>query len=30
LDAAYEMCGFLAQLYPKQAEAVAKVLSQLN
>jgi hypothetical protein len=27
LDAAYQMCGYLAQLYPEQATAVAKVVS---
>jgi hypothetical protein len=26
LDSAYEMCGYLARLYPEKAEAVAKVL----
>ncbi|WP_293147100.1 MULTISPECIES: hypothetical protein [unclassified Microcoleus] len=30
LDSAYEMCGYLARLYPEQASAVAKVLSELN
>ncbi|MEG4418608.1 ATP-binding protein [Microcoleus sp. LAD1_D5] len=30
LDAAYRMCGYLARLYPEQASAVAKVLSDLN
>ncbi len=30
LDAAYQMCGYLARLYPEQASAVAKVLSDLN
>ncbi|MEG3875961.1 SMEK domain-containing protein [Microcoleus sp. herbarium7] len=30
LDAAYQMCGYLARLYPEQASAVAKVLSELN
>jgi len=30
LDAAYEMCGHLARLYPEQAEEIAKVLSELN
>ncbi len=30
LDAAYRMCGHLAKLYPQQASAVAKVVSELN
>ena len=30
LDAAYQMCGYLARLYPEQASAVAKVLTELN
>jgi hypothetical protein len=30
LDAAYQMCEYLARLYPQQASAVAKVLSELN
>ncbi|MBD1882686.1 hypothetical protein H6F85_21300 [Microcoleus sp. FACHB-45] len=30
LDTAYQMCGYLARLYPDQASAVAKVLSELN
>lgn len=30
LDAAYEMCGYLARLYPERAAAVAKVVSELN
>ncbi|MEP6487641.1 ATP-binding protein [Microcoleus vaginatus GB2-A3] len=30
LDATYEMCGYLAKLYPEQASAVTKVLSELN
>ena len=30
LDAAYQMCGYLARLYPEQASAVAKVLSEFN
>jgi hypothetical protein len=30
LDSAYEMCEYLARLYPEQASAVAKVLSELN
>jgi tetratricopeptide (TPR) repeat protein len=30
LDTAYEMCEYLARLYPEQASAVAKVLSELN
>lgn len=30
LDAAYEICGHLALLYPKQAAAVAKVVSQFH
>ena len=30
LDTAYQMCEYLARLYPKQASAVAKVLSELN
>ena len=30
LDSAYEMCGYLARLYPEKAEAVVKVLSELN
>ncbi|WP_293259401.1 MULTISPECIES: hypothetical protein [unclassified Microcoleus] len=30
LDTAYQMCGYLARLYPQQASAVAKVLSELN
>jgi AAA ATPase domain/MalT-like TPR region len=30
LDSAYEMCGYLARLYPEQASAVAKVLRELN
>ncbi|MEG4628581.1 SMEK domain-containing protein [Microcoleus sp. AR_TQ3_B6] len=30
LDTAYQMCGYLARLYPEQASAVAKVLSELN
>ncbi|MEG3861793.1 hypothetical protein [Microcoleus sp. herbarium12] len=30
LDAAYQMCGYLSRLYPEQASAVAKVLSELN
>jgi hypothetical protein len=29
-DAAYQMCGLLAQLYSEQAAAVAKVVSELN
>ncbi len=28
LDAAYEMCGYLARLYPEKAEEIAKVLSE--
>jgi tetratricopeptide (TPR) repeat protein len=30
LDAAYLMCGYLAQLYPEQAEEIAKVVSELR
>jgi hypothetical protein len=30
LDTAYQMCGYLARLYPEQASAVAKVLRELN
>jgi hypothetical protein len=30
LDTAYQMCGYLARLYPEQASAVAQVLSKLN
>jgi len=30
LDTAYQMCGYLARLYPEQASAVAKVLSEFN
>ena len=30
LDAAYQTCGLLARLYPQQAAAVAKVVSELN
>jgi hypothetical protein len=30
LDIAYEMCGYLARLYPEKAEEVAKVVSELN
>jgi len=30
LKTAYEMCEYLARLYPEQASAVAKVLSELN
>src|SRR6476469_3080836 len=30
LYTAYQMCGYLARLYPDQASAVAKVLSELN
>lgn len=30
LDIAYEMCGYLARLYPEKAAAVAKVVSELN
>jgi hypothetical protein len=30
LDTAYQMCEYLARLYPEQASAVAKVLSELN
>ena len=30
LDTASQMCGYLARLYPEQASAVAKVLSELN
>jgi hypothetical protein len=30
LDAAYDMCGYLAQLYPEKAEEIAKVVSDLN
>jgi len=30
LDAAYQMCGYLARLYPEKAEEVAKVVSELN
>jgi hypothetical protein len=30
LDTAYEMCEYWARLYPEQASAVAKVLSELN
>lgn len=30
LDSAYEMCEYLARLYPEKAEAVAKILSGLN
>ena len=30
LDAAYEMCGYLAHLYPEQAAEVAKVVSQFS
>ena len=30
LNSAYEMCGYLARLYPEEASAVAKVLSELN
>ncbi len=30
LKTAYQMCGYLARLYPEQASAVAKVLSELN
>jgi hypothetical protein len=30
LDSAYEMCVYLARLYPENAAAVAKVLSELN
>jgi len=30
LDAAYDMCGYLAQLYPEKAEDIAKVVSELN
>lgn len=30
LDTAYQMCEYLALLYPEQASAVAKVLSELN
>jgi tetratricopeptide (TPR) repeat protein len=30
LDAAYQMCGYLAQLYSEKAKAVAKVVSKLN
>jgi tetratricopeptide (TPR) repeat protein len=30
LDAAYEMCGHLARLYPEKAEKVAKIVSELT
>lgn len=30
LDTAYQMCGYLARLYPEQASAVVTVLSELN
>jgi ATP/maltotriose-dependent transcriptional regulator MalT len=30
LDAAYKMCGYLAQLYPKQATAVAEEVSKFS
>lgn len=30
LDIAYEMCGYLARLYPEKAAAVAKVLKEFN
>ncbi|MEG4585187.1 SMEK domain-containing protein [Microcoleus sp. MOSTC5] len=30
LDTAYQMCEYLARLYPEQASAVAQVLSELN
>lgn len=30
LDAAYEMCGYLARLYPEQIEIVAKVVTEFN
>lgn len=30
LDAAFEMCGFLARLYPEQAVAIAKVVNELR
>ncbi|GAB4207975.1 MAG: hypothetical protein Fur006_66370 [Coleofasciculaceae cyanobacterium] len=30
LDAAYEMCGYLARLYPEKAEEIAQVVSELN
>jgi tetratricopeptide (TPR) repeat protein len=30
LDATYEMCGYLARLYPKQAAKVAKVVNELT
>ncbi|NJL67361.1 MAG: hypothetical protein HC894_12360 [Microcoleus sp. SM1_3_4] len=30
LDSAYEMCGYLARLYPEKAKVVAKFLSELN
>jgi hypothetical protein len=30
LDAAYEMCGYLAGLYPEQSEAVAKGVKKCN
>ena len=30
LKTAYQMCGYLARLYPEQASAVAKVLSEFN
>ncbi len=30
LDAAYQMCGYLARLYPEKAEEIAKVVSELN
>ncbi|HLO48893.1 MAG TPA: hypothetical protein VK211_10805, partial [Kamptonema sp.] len=30
LDAAYEICGHLALLYPKQAAAIAKVVSEFH
>ncbi len=30
LDAAYEMCGHMARLYPEQVAAVAKVVSKFN
>lgn len=30
LDTAYQMCGYLARLYPQQASAVVTVLSELN
>jgi tetratricopeptide (TPR) repeat protein len=30
IDATYQMCGYLAHLYPEKAEEIAKVISELN